>query len=94
MKVKSLLLAILCSSNIAFADTEGYDYYKTSNYVEFNSECFSSGDDLDMYDYQTGNYHAIEVQSVQCNGSGCEIEFYDYEFSEYRYVDLEESMCN
>ena len=47
-----------------------------------------------MYDYQTGNYHAIEVQNVQCNGSGCEIEFYDYEFSEYRYVDLEESMCD
>ena len=94
MKVILFLLVILSVSNTAFADTEGFDYYKTSNYVEFDSDCFSSGDDLYMYDYQTSNYHVIEVQSVQCNGSGCEIEIYDYEFSEYRNVELEESICD
>ena len=94
MKVTLFLLVILFVSNTVSAGTEGYEYYKTNNYVEFDSDCFSGGDELYMYDYQTGNYHAIEVQSVWCNDSGCEIEIYDYEFSEFRYVELQESMCD
>ena len=98
--MKKLLIVFLLTFAVSFvpsitiATTEGYDYYMTSNYVEFDSNCFSRGDDLYMYDWQTANYHVVEIQGVQCESSGCEIEIYDYEFSDYRYIGLEEDMCD
>ena len=93
LKLCMTFIFLIGNSSNLFADTEGYDYYKTSNYVEFDSSCFSSGDELYMFDYETGNYHDVVIESVSCKNSGCDIEIYDYHFSEYRTIELEESMC-
>lgn len=91
-KIVFTFIFIFITSSKLYA-TEGYDYYKTSNYVQFDSYCLSSGDELDMYDYSTSDYHNVEIQNVQCESSGCEIEIYDYTLSDYRYIELEESIC-
>ena len=90
-----LLILFFFGSIKVFAGIEGYDYYKTSNYVEFDSNCFFENASLDMYDYSTGTYHSIDIEDVSCMSAGCEIEIYDYYFGEYRYIELEEKMsCN
>ena len=93
-KIYLLILFFFGSINV-FAGVEGYDYYKTSSYVEFYNDCFSENDYIDMYDYSTGAYHQIDIERISCMSQGCEIEIYDYYYEEYRYIELEENMsCN
>ena len=77
--MKKFLLIFFIFPTFLYSYPEGYDYYLTSNYVEFDENCFHEGDDLYMYDYSTGSYHMIEI--------------YDYNFGRYRYIDLEDDVC-
>lgn len=91
--MKKFLLIFFIFPSFLYSYTEGYDYYFTGNYVEFDESCFHEGDDLYMYDYSTGNYHSIEIYYMNGYDYGDEIEIYDYNFGKYRYIDLEDDVC-
>ena len=95
MSIKATtLITLFAESTSINASVEGYDYYKTSNYVEFEDSCFHEGSDTYLYDYRTSNYHNVLIENMDCYQSGCEIEVYDYNFGEYRYITLEGRVCS
>ena len=68
---------------------DGYDYEKGS-YVEIEKgNLVRPGKDIEIYDFETGEYKEVEVQSIRGTGSGAEVEVYDYESGEYRTLDME-----
>ena len=56
------------------------------NYIEIErGNLVRVGNDIEIYDYSTGTYKDVEVQSIS-NG---EIEVYDYDTDEYRTFDMD-----
>jgi hypothetical protein len=68
---------------------DGYDYDKSS-YVEIDSgNLVRSGNDIEIYDYGSGEYKDVEVQSVESYGGSTEVEVYDYNTGEYRTLEMD-----
>jgi hypothetical protein len=88
-----LVFIFIFLSTSSYANTEGYDWYLTTSWVEFDGDCFIEGDNIYMYDWSSSNYHIVDIEDIACYSSGCEIEIYDYTFSSYRYIELEEDLC-
>ncbi len=87
MKLNLFVLFVLISST-AFA-WDGYDYEKEA-YVEIDKgNLVRSGNDIEIYDYSTGEYKDVEVQDIHDSGSTVEVEVYDYETGEYRTLEME-----
>ena len=85
---KILLLTLLLSSSTIFA-WDGYDYEK-GTYVEIDKgNLVRAGKDIEIYDYSTGQYKDVEVQSIRGSGSSTEVEIYDYSTGEFRTLDME-----
>ena len=83
-----ITLAILLSPMVSYA-WDGYDYDKGA-YVEIGSgNLVRTGQDIEIYDYGTGEYNDVEVQSVYGSGSGAEVEVYDYDTGEYRTLEMD-----
>ena len=79
---------LLMIPSIIFA-WDGYDYEKGA-YVEIEKgNLVRSGEDIEIYDYDTGEYKNVEVQSISGSGSGAEVEVYDYDSGEYRTLDMD-----
>ena len=68
---------------------DGYDY-ESGSYVEIDKgNLVRPGKDIEIYDYGTGEYKDVEVQSIRDSGSGTEVEVYDYDTGEYRTLDMD-----
>ncbi|HBR21734.1 MAG TPA: hypothetical protein DD713_04095 [Nitrospiraceae bacterium] len=68
---------------------DGYDYEKGS-YIEIGKgNLVRSGKDIEIYDYGTGEYKDVEVESIKRYGSSVEVEVYDYSTGEYRTFEME-----
>jgi pyruvate/2-oxoglutarate/acetoin dehydrogenase E1 component len=68
---------------------DGYDYEK-GTYVEIDKgNLVRAGKDIQIYDYSTGQYKDVEVQSIKGSGSNTEVEIYDYSTGEFRTLDME-----
>ncbi len=86
-KTASILLAFAISAP-AFA-WDGYDY-ESGSYVEIGEgNLVRQGSDIEIYDYGTGEYRDVEVQSIRDYDSSVEVEVYDYESGEYRTLDMD-----
>lgn len=48
------------------------------------------GQDIEIYDWGSGEYRDVEVQSIQDNGGSVEVEVYDTESGEYRTLEMED----
>ena len=48
-----------------------------------------SGETIEVYDYDRGEYHNIDVDSVESNGSGATVEGYDTDTGNYVEFDME-----
>lgn len=87
MRLVAIAFGILISA-YSYA-WDGYDYDKGS-YVEIGKgNLVRSGRDIEIYDYGTGEYRDVEVQSIRGSGSGAEVEVYDYGTGEYRTLEME-----
>lgn len=87
-KVIISLLVILLLPSFSHA-WDGYDY-ETGNYVEIDKgNLVREGEEIEYYDYESGEYRYGEVQDIQSSGSGAEVEVYDYESGEYRTFEME-----
>ncbi len=83
---KLIFLFLLCGSLFAW---DGYDY-ETGSYVEIEKDnLVREGEEIEFYDYESGDYRYGEVQSIDSYGSSVEVEVYDYETGEYRTFDMD-----
>ena len=85
-----LIIALLiCFVPVTANAWDGYDFDKGS-YIEIDQgNLVRPGQDIEIYDYETGDYKEVEVQSVTGSGSGAEVEVYDYDTGEYRTFDMD-----
>lgn len=68
---------------------DGYDHEK-GTYIEIDKgNLVRPGKDIEIYDYSTGQYKDVEVQSIRGSGSNTEVEVYDYSTGEFRTLDME-----
>ena len=68
---------------------DGYDY-ESCSYVEIEKgNLVRPGQDIEVYDYGTGEYKDMEVQSIDSYGSSTEVKVYDNDTGEYRTLDME-----
>jgi hypothetical protein len=89
MKLVILISVGLFSIPITSLAWDGYDY-ESGNYVEIEKgNLVREGEEIEYYDYQSGEYKYGEVQDIQSSGSGAEVEVYDYESGEYRTFDMD-----
>jgi len=49
-----------------------------------------SGQKIEVYDSDAGQYRDVEVQSIQRSGGSVEVEVYDNDSGEYRTFEMEE----
>ena len=76
---------ILCSPSFAWDGTD-----QDGNIIEIEKgNLVRSGLDIEVYDYNAGEYKEVEVQSINNYGTGVEIEVYDYNTGEYHTYDME-----
>ena len=89
MKVCILLLtAFLIFPDLAVA-WDGYDY-DSQSYIDIEKgNLVREGEEIEFYDYESGEYRTAEVEDVQGSGDGAEVEVYDYESGEYRSFEME-----
>ncbi|MEK1925054.1 MAG: DUF5334 family protein [Rhizobium giardinii] len=89
--MKRLLLSIvafagLSSSALAW---DGYDW-ESRSYVEIEKgNLVREGNNIEIYDWDSGEYRDVTVEDMQSTGSGTELEVYDYESGDYRTFDME-----
>ncbi|WP_460883876.1 DUF5334 family protein [Pseudaeromonas pectinilytica] len=85
----TLIAVGLFSIPIASLAWDGYDY-ESGNYIEIEKDnLVREGEEIEYYDYASGEYRYGEVQDIQNSGSGAEVEVYDYESGEYRNFDMD-----
>jgi hypothetical protein len=87
MKFLTLLLMLLFSCvSLAW---DGYDY-ANGTYVEIEKgNNVKTGKDIEIFDYATGQYRDVQVESVRGSGSNTEVEVFDYSTGEFRTLDME-----
>lgn len=87
--MRLLLIFIVCLSSPVLA-WDGYDW-DSGNYVEIESgNLVREGRDIEIYDWETNDYHDVEVIDMRDTYDGVELEVYDYDTGEYRYLDMED----
>ena len=87
MKLTAVFLALILPT-LSYA-WDGYDY-ESGSYVEIDKgNLVRPGQNIEIYDYGTGEYKDVEVQSIHGSGSGAEVEVYDYDTGEYRTLDMD-----
>ena len=68
---------------------DGYDY-SYGTYVEIDKgNLVREGEDIEIYDYNAGEYRNVEVQNIDRYGGSTEVEVYDYETGEYRTLEMD-----
>lgn len=89
-KMKKMTLAIILTAlSTGALAWDGYDY-DSGSFVEIESgNLVRSGNDIEIYDYDDGQYHDVEVQDINRYGSTVEVEVYDYETGEYRTLEMD-----
>ena len=78
MRICSLLVcaAVFFSPSIAIA-WDGYDY-ESGGYVEIGKgNLVREGEEIEYYDYESGDYRSADVEDIQGSGDGAEVEVKD-----------------
>ncbi len=87
--MKQILIAgllLVATSSYAW---DGYDYDKGS-YVEIEKgNLVRHGEEIEYYDYDSGEYKYGYVESIESYGSSVEVEIYDSDTGEYRTFEMD-----
>lgn len=87
--MKYITISVLLLLSINAQAWDGTDS-STGEAVEIESgNLVRSGNDIEIYDVDSGEYKDVEVTDIRSNGSGAEVEVYDYESGEYRTLDMD-----
>ena len=88
MKNIILVIALIASPSVAFADWSGFDY-DSGTFVDITSgSLVRSGNDIEIFDYGSG-YKDVQVESIYRYGSSVEVEVYDYSTGQYRTLTMD-----
>ncbi len=83
-----VITLFLIASSSAFA-WDGYDYEKGA-FVEIDKgNLVRSGHEIEIYDYSTGEYKNVEVESINKHGRTVEVDVYDSDSGEYRTLEMD-----
>lgn len=77
---KILLLSLFFIPNVYAWD--GYDNNGHSIEIE-KGNLVREGEDIEIYDYDAGEYKDVTVENISSYGNTVEIEAYDYDSGEY-----------
>lgn len=83
-----LIVATGCFTASAAA-WDGYDYESGSDVEIEKGNLVRPGEEIEYYDYGSGEYRYGDVESIQSYGSSVEVEVYDHESGEYRTFEME-----
>lgn len=79
------LIIIPCS---AFA-WDGYDN-ESGSYIEIDKgNLVREGEEIEYFDYESGEYRYGDVEGVQSTFGGAEVEVYDHDSGEYRTFEMD-----
>jgi len=68
---------------------DGYDYERGA-YIEIDKgNLVRQGQEIEYYDYSSGEYKSGDVESISGSGSSVEVEIYDHDTGEHRTFDME-----
>ena len=85
-----LMIVFITFISMPASTWEGYDYEKGS-YVEIEKgNLVRTGEEIEIYDYDEGEYKNVEVEDINRYGSTVEVEVYDYETGESRTLEMED----
>lgn len=87
MKSFAFILAMILPT-LAYA-WGGHDYEKGAAVEIEKGNLVRPGREIEIYDYGSGGYRDVEVQSIHRTGSGVEVEVYDSATGEYRTLDMD-----
>ena len=91
--INSILIFILLSFGFFNpALTMGWDGTDSEDgsSVEIESgNLVREGEDIEYYDYDSGEYKDVEVENIESYGGTVEVEVYDYETGEYKILEME-----
>ncbi len=85
-KVLSILFLTFVLSNASYADTYSGTSYNWSTGEYNNVDVSFNGSELEVYNYDTGNYEWHDIDSNNGNGS---FETYNWQTGEFNTVDLD-----
>jgi hypothetical protein len=81
-----LVAALLSTPAFAWDGTDA----NTGGSVEIgNGNLVREGSDIEVYDYEAGDYRDVTVEDINRYGSNVELEVYDNESGEYRTFEME-----
>lgn len=86
------ILVILASLIFVFPAMawEGFDYSKGGAVEIEQGNLVREGEDIEIFDYNAGEYRNVEVQDVNRYSGSTEVEVYDYETGEYRTLEMDD----
>lgn len=86
--MKKVIFLFLVSLLLPCYAWEGYDYENGTAVSISKGNLVRSGQDIEVYDYDAGEYRNVEVNSINRVGNTVEVEVYDYGNDEYRILEM------
>lgn len=68
---------------------DGYDYDAGAHIEIDKGNLVRSGETIEIFDYDSGEYRDVDVESVESNGDGATVEVYDPTSNEYRTFEMD-----
>jgi len=90
MKILCAIAALTIAVPMPAVAWDGTDTESGADVEIEGGELVRSGEDIEFYDYETGEYHQGTVEDIDRTGSGVELEIYDNTTGEYRVLEMEE----
>lgn len=88
MKKVFIALLLSCFMLPAFS-WSGYDW-ETNSYVDIGKGNLVRRDkEIEVFDYNTGEYKNYEVESIRRNSNNVELEVYDWDNNDYRTFEMD-----
>lgn len=91
--MKNIIIVIIA---LLFLQTEmsyawdGYNY-DDGNFVEIEKgNRVRSGSDIEVYNYGSGEYHDVTVESITRYGNSVELEVYNWDTGSYETYEMED----
>lgn len=83
----SVIFACIASSVLGWDGTSS----ETGDCVEIGEgNLVRAGEEIEVYDCESGSYRYVEVEDIDDDGYGVELEVYDQETGEYIYLEMDE----
>ena len=82
--------ALIATCSAGFSWDDGVDSESGTQVEIEKGNVVRSGRDIEVYDYETGQYHDITVDDINRSGGSVEIEGYDNTTGEHRSFEFDD----